>query len=170
MGRAAKKVLRLLGVAAVVGWLVLLRPLALGGPAGYVIVSGKSMLPTLKAGDLVLTHRQSGYEAGDMVAYRVAGKLVIHRIVGGNGVNGYLMQGDNNPAVDPWKPTDAEIAGTAKLAVPSGGVPLEKLRHDPLLLACLAGGIALFLTLRQQSKDAAAPPPHPDRAPEVRAS
>lgn len=169
MGRAAKKVLRLLGVAAVVGWFVFARPLALGGPASYVIVSGKSMLPTLHAGDLVITHRQSGYEPGDMVAYRVAGKLVIHRVVGGNGVDGYLMQGDNNPAVDPWKPTDAEIAGTSRVVVPSGGVPLKKLRHDPLLLACLAGGIALFLTLRRQSKDTAAPPPHPDRAPEVRA-
>lgn len=170
MGRTAKKVLRLLGVAAVVGWFAFLRPLALGGPASYVIVSGKSMLPTLETGDLVVTHRQSGYEAGDMVAYRVAGKLVIHRIVGGNGVDGYLMQGDNNPAVDPWKPTDAEIAGTAGLVVPSGGVPLEKLRHDPLLLACLAGGAALFLTLRQRSKDTAAPTVPTSRAREVRAS
>jgi len=170
MRGVAKKVLRVAGVAAVVGWFVLLRPLALGGPASYVIVSGKSMLPTLEGKDLVLTHRQPGYERGDLVAYRVAGNLVIHRIVGGNGVDGYLMQGDNNPAVDPWRPTDADIAGIARFVVPSGGVPLEALRHDPLLLACFAGGAALFLTLWQRSKDTAAPSPRPNRAPEVRAS
>jgi signal peptidase len=170
MRGVAKKVLRLAGVAAVVGWFVFLRPLGLAGPASYVIVSGKSMLPTLKAGDLVLTHRQSGYAPGDLVAYRVAGALVIHRVVGGNSVDGYLMQGDNNPAVDPWRPTDADIVGASRLVVPSGGVPLEALRHDPLLLACLAGGTALFLTLWQRSKDTAAPSTSTSRAPEVRVS
>jgi signal peptidase I len=170
MGGVAKKVLRLAGVAALIGWFVLLRPLGLGGPASYVIVSGQSMLPTLKTGDLVVTHRRSSYKPGDMVAFRVRGGLVIHRIVGGNGTDGYLVQGDNNHTVDPWKPTDAAIAGSAGLLVPRGGVLLERLRNDPLLVACLAGATTLFILLRQRSKDPAPTSLQSSRATEVRTS
>ena len=41
-----------LGVAAF--WFVVLRPQAIGGPASYVLVSGHSMLPTLRDGDVLL--------------------------------------------------------------------------------------------------------------------
>ena len=170
MRGVAKSVLRLAGVAALVGWFLFLRPAGLGGPAGYVVVSGKSMLPTLEAGDLVLTERHATYGAGDLVAYEVKGKLVIHRVVGGNGVDGYQMQGDNNDAIDPWRPTDSDITGKARLVVPRGGIPIETLRNDPLLLACLAGGLALFLCLVRGSKTPATPSPDPSCSPEVSAS
>jgi signal peptidase len=170
MRAVVKIVLRVAGAAALVGWFLMLRPLSLGGPASYVIVSGKSMLPTLHAGDLVLTEHHSGYEPGDLVAYRLNGRLVIHRIVGGNGADGYLMRGDNNHAVDPWHPTDADIVGASRVVVPGGGMPLAHLRHDPLLVACLAGATALFLTLRHNAKVSVSPSPRSRRAPEVRAS
>lgn len=159
MGGVARTVLRFAGAAALVTWFVVFRPLGLGGPAGYVIVSGKSMLPTLEAGDLVVTQHRNSYRPGDVVAFRVKERLVIHRVVDGNGVDGYRMQGDNNSAVDPWRPTDADIVGESRLVLPNGGIPLQALRNDPLLLACLAGGTALFLALARSSKHRATAPP-----------
>jgi signal peptidase I len=157
MRGAARAVLRLAGVAALLIWFVAFRPTGLGGPAGYVIVSGKSMLPTLAAGDLVLTERSDGYRPGDVVAFRVKGKLVIHRVVSGNGVAGYHTLGDNNAAEDPWQPTDADIVGKSRLVVPNGGIPLQALRNDPLLLACLVGATTLFLTLARNQQHRATP-------------
>ena len=169
MRAVARIVFRFAGAAVLISWFLMLRPMSLGGPASYVIVSGKSMLPTLHAGDLVLTEHHSGYQPGDLVAYRLTGKLVIHRIVGGNGVDGYLMRGDNNRAVDPWHPTDADVVGASRFVVAKGGVPLAHLRHDPLLVACLADATALFVTLRRNAK-VSAPSPRSRRAPELRAS
>src|SRR5579862_3566324 len=79
----------LLTIAVAVFWALFLRPQSLGGPAGYVLVSGKSMLPRYHTGDLVLVERRSSYHVGELIAYHVpqgdpmAGAQVIHRIVGG---------------------------------------------------------------------------------------
>jgi signal peptidase len=151
MGQVARNTFRLVAVALLVGWFLVLRPAGLGGPATYVIVSGTSMLPNLHSSDLVVTHRRDTYQAGDMVAFRVNGNHVIHRIVGGNGVDGYETRGDNNPAIDPWRPTDADIAGESRYVVSGGGHPIEWLRQDPFVLASLGGAFALFLMLRRGS-------------------
>src|SRR5215831_17838445 len=58
-----------LAIAALVGWALFLRPQSLGGPAGYVLVSGKSMLPRYHTGDLVLVERRSSYHLGEVIAY-----------------------------------------------------------------------------------------------------
>ena len=159
MKPVVRNVIRFAAVVAVVGWLLLLRPTGLGGPATHVIVSGASMLPTLQDGDFVVTHDRETYQVGDVVAFRVGGKHVIHRIVGGNGATGYELKGDNNPAIDPWRPTDSDIAGESRYVVAGGGRLIGWLRN-PFLLACFAGSLALFLTLsRRQS--------NPDRPTEV---
>ncbi|TMK89013.1 MAG: S24 family peptidase, partial [Actinobacteria bacterium] len=59
------------GLAAVAGWFFLVRPVALGGPTGYVMVRGVSMNPKYHSYDLVLTRHQSRYHPGDIVAYHV---------------------------------------------------------------------------------------------------
>src|SRR6476469_9792925 len=46
-------------------------PQALGGRAGWVLVSGTSMLPQLHTGDLVLVEHRSSYQVGEVVAYRI---------------------------------------------------------------------------------------------------
>ena len=100
----------LLLVAVVFFWAFVLRPQALGGPAGYVLVSGHSMLPRYHTGDLVLVERKGSYHVGQVIAYRVpkgdamAGAQVIHRIIGGDAQHGFLVQGDNRSAPDVWRP------------------------------------------------------------------
>ena len=152
-----------LAVAAVVFWAAFLRPQSLGGPAGYVLVSGKSMLPLYHTGDLVLVERQSSYRVGDLIAYRVpkgdpmAGAQVIHRIVGGDATHGFVVQGDNRTAPDVWRPTSKDIVGAKALRIPNAVIVLQYLR-SPLLLGLLA---ACFVFLRVMSPDGEADPEFP---------
>ena len=66
----------------------------------------------------------ASYQVGDIVVYNppdVGGARVIHRIIGGNGADGWVMQGDNNDFVDPWEPTDDRVLGKAVLHLPKVG-------------------------------------------------
>lgn len=140
-----------------VGWFLVLRPQPLGGPAGYVLVAGTSMLPTLRSGDLVIVHRRADYRVGDVVAYRVpagnagAGSQVIHRIVGGSARAGFVFQGDNRTAPDIWRPRPRDMVGALMLRVPHGTLALQILR-SPLLLGCLGGAFALVFVLTGQAR------------------
>lgn len=121
----------------------------LGGPAAYVIVSGRSMEPSLHTGDLVLLLKRDGYRRGDVVAFRVpagepgAGGIVIHRIVGGSETSGYVTKGDNRHGADPWRPRRGDVMGSRALHVPRVGLILAAIA-SPLGLA-LAGGVLIFL-------------------------
>lgn len=135
----------LLGIALLVVWFVLLRPLFLGGPASYIIISGRSMEPTLRSGDLALILREDTYTEGDIVAFPVQGGVVVHRIVGGTATEGYVIQGDNKEAPDMWRPTADQILGKMWLHVPGAGRYVLALRQ-PLVFALVIGAIAaLFL-------------------------
>src|SRR3954463_12275065 len=124
-------------------WAQYLRPQALGGNAGYVLVSGQSMEPRYHTGDLVLVLRRSSYHAGQLIAYRVpkgdpmAGAQVIHRIIGGDAKHGFLVQGDNRTAPDVWRPRPTDIVGAKALRIPNAILVLQFLR-SPVLLALLA--------------------------------
>jgi signal peptidase len=137
-------------VATVVFWAMFLRPQTLGGPAAYVLVSGKSMEPRYHTGDLVLVERQSRYHVGEVIAYRVpkgdpmAGSQVIHRIIGGDAQHGFVVQGDNRTAPDVWRPKTADIVGAKVLRLPGAVVVLQFLR-SPLLLGLMA---ACFVFVR----------------------
>src|ERR1700751_5058042 len=104
-----------LAFAAVLLWFCW--PQSLGGRAGWVLVSGTSMLPRLHTGDLVLVERRTSYHVGEVVASRTpkgqvrAGHVVIHRIIGGNGKTGWTMKGDNRTAPDLWYPTNQDVLG-----------------------------------------------------------
>lgn len=134
------------------GWFMLLRPAFLGGPITYVSVTGDSMEPTLRGGDLVVARVQSTYGQGDIVAFRAAGHVggrsavVIHRIVGGSPQEGFLTEGDNNEGRDPWRVSEGDILGEMWFSVPRAGRLLAVLQ-SPLLLAGLASGVAVFLVL-----------------------
>jgi signal peptidase len=160
MGRTLPLVTLGLG-AMLLAWVVFLRPISLGGPASYAVVSGTSMEPTLDLGDLVLTRKQAAYTAGDVVVFRVpegepgAGGTVIHRIVGGSAEEGFLLQGDHNQGLDPWRPEVEDILGRMWFRVPGGGRVIAFV-GQPLVLACVAGGLGVFGVLSGGSANGAA--------------
>jgi len=143
------------------GWFAFLRPTIWGGPLTYVVIRGISMRPTYQPGDLVLVRQETGYRPGDIVAYRVpdndmaSGLLLIHRIIGGSGEEGFTLLGDNNQENDIWYPKNSDIVGRPVLHVPSVGLVLTFLRA-PLVLASLAAGVAVSMVLVPKSSDGAA--------------
>jgi signal peptidase len=139
-------------VAAIGAWALLLRPGSLGGPATYVVVSGTSMEPAFHTGDLVVTRRRRSYAKGDIVAYHVpkgdpgAGRLVIHRVIGGSTRSGYVMQGDNRKSPDLWRPKPADVAGKTWFHIPIRDLGISRL-FTPLGLAMAAGALAFLLVV-----------------------
>ena len=148
----------LLVIAACVFWAMFLRPQSLGGPAGYILVSGHSMNPLYHTGDMILVRHHDTYKVGDIIAYRVpkgdamAGAQVIHRIVGGNGSKGFVVQGDNRTAPDVWRPKVSDIVGSATLQIPQAVVVLQFLR-SPLLLGLLAASFVFVFLLTGGKKE-----------------
>jgi signal peptidase I len=145
-------------LALFAAWWVALAPTSLGGSVEYVVIRGDSMLPTFEGGDLVIVRTTGAYAAGDIVAYRVPagelgeGRIVIHRIVCGD-ASAFVVQGDNNPAPDPWRPARADIAGTAWLRIPALGRVLAIL-HQPAIAASIAAAVAVgVLVLRWSRRD-----------------
>lgn len=136
----------------VVVWAFTLRPQALGGPAVYVAVRGSSMLPTYEHGDLVVVQSAATFHVGEVVAYRVpaghigAGKIVMHRIIGGDGTSGFWLQGDHNSAADPWQPRQADMVGVATWRLPDAG-RLIVLVQQPVILAGVASAIMVTVFL-----------------------
>jgi len=149
---AVRRLVFLAVLTAAAGWFVVLRPQIVGGPAAYVLVSGKSMEPSLAPGSLVIALRQDEYRVGDVVAYRVpsgnpaSGLLVIHRIVGGSAQDGYVMQGDNAAGSDIWRPMQADIVGRSRVVVP-GAMPVLLFLRSPIVAASAAAALAVYLIL-----------------------
>jgi len=148
--RPSRRLRRILGTAGFVGlivvWGVFLRPQLLGGPAGYVAVSGTSMEPKMHTGDVVLVHRKRSYDVGDVIAFRIpagqagAGRVVIHRVTGGSAADGYVTRGDNRDSDDLWRPKPSDVVGSQRLRVPALGSIARMIISPPGLglLAALA--------------------------------
>ena len=139
----------LVALALVVGWIAFLRPAGMGGPAGYVIVSGESMEPLLQTGDLAIVTQQDNYSPGDVVAYRIpagdvgGGMLVIHRVIGGSAEDGLILQGDNRDTPDMWRPRAGDVVGALRVYIPHAGTALFLLR-TPLVIAGAAGFLGFW--------------------------
>ena len=154
-------------------WFLLFRPQVLSGPASYVGVSGVSMTPRMRNGDMAIVEKQSSYHVGDIIAYRIgagepgAGRNIIHRIVGGNGVDGFITKGDHNPYADQfWHPKTVNVIGKVWFHIPGVAGFLARLR-SPLLLAVVVGTVTFVVLVRpprlerqDQSGD-----PEPDSSP-----
>jgi signal peptidase I len=133
----------LITVLLLSGWFIWLRPIVLGGPASYIIVSGFSMEPTYYSRDLVVLQKQDHYEIGDVVAFRTEGGNVIHRVIDVTS-DGYKLQGDNKDYPDPWSPTDEEILGKAWLHLPGAGRWLLSLKQ-PMTLALFIAAVTFVI-------------------------
>lgn len=148
----------LLAVAVVTAWLVL-APVQLGGQVSYVIVTGNSMQPTFRKGDLAIVRRATSYQVGDVVTYaNPTVGTVIHRIVATQ-AGAFVLKGDHNTWLDSYQPQPSEVGGRLWVIVPRAGSVLQHLR-DPAIIAALvgAGSLLALLALTAPGADAGRSP------------
>ena len=137
-------------MALAAGWAVYLRPASLGGPAGYVIVSGSSMEPLMHTGDLAVVRRKHDYGVGDVVAYRIpkddvgGGMLVIHRVIGGELNGGLVLQGDNRDTQDMWRPRADDVVGSLQWHIPHAGTAMFLLR-TPIVIGAVVAFVGFWV-------------------------
>jgi signal peptidase len=104
---------------------------------GYVkarIVLTGSMEPSIKPGDIVITVDSERVvpQVGSVVAYQARQfngdpvGVFTHRIIGGNGVDGWRLKGDNNPTPDIQQPKNNDILGVVIFVIPWLGNLLSK--------------------------------------------
>jgi len=86
-----------------------------------VRVTGSSMEPVLKAGDLVIVHRRDRVEVRDIVLYREQGHgPVLHRVIG-RGADGSLRtKGDANSVADRAPIPESAVVGPVRTIIPVG--------------------------------------------------
>jgi signal peptidase I len=119
-------------------------PTAIGGPAGYVITSGTSMLPRFHANGIVITHSEPTYHVGEVVAYhnRQLKEVVMHRIVAMDGSR-YVFKGDNNQWSDSYHARKSDLVGKEWVYWPGAGRYLVLLRN-PATFAVIVALITLI--------------------------
>lgn len=131
-----------------IGW-----PVQMGGHHVYGSVVGHSMDPTLHDGDLTVTDAARAVHVGDVVVYTApveagsdAGIGVIHRVVGGDAVSGWVLRGDNNTYDDPWVVSTSAVegvlvhrfAGVSRVLTPF---------QNPLSFVMVAAGALAWVTM-----------------------
>lgn len=153
-----RRLVKILVPLGVVFLIALAWPVQFGGLTGYTVVSGTSMNPTYHTGDFLITFKSFNWKRGDVIVYAVprgelgAGYLVVHRLVGGSSVTGWQAQGDNNPALDIWKPQDKDIRGEVVLMIPKAGLLLGVL-HNTFVFGVLCAFIMAYLLWPREVKD-----------------
>lgn len=118
-----KKLLTLAPLLLLLGGFLFLRPPLLGGATSYVIVTGRSMQPTLRTGDLVLARsRASGYTVGDVVAYHPpdANGLIITASWAGRG-RASPSKGTTTTGLTPGRPCRSRSRGRGGWSSPAWG-------------------------------------------------
>ena len=101
------------------------------------VVSGNSMLPYARGGDLLVAKPAPQYVVGDVVILEVpegepgAGQLVAHRIVSSE--SGVIRtQGDNRDTADLWDVRHENVRGKVFKVVPSAG--FLKFARQPVVI------------------------------------
>lgn len=82
-------------------------------------ISGRSMLPLIQNGDVVLVaHGKSGVRRGDIIVFMQNNQMVAHRVLragtGGSSAT-FLAKGDNNPYFDPPVTVDRIVGRVLKI-------------------------------------------------------
>lgn len=126
------------------------------GYSAAVIVSG-SMEPALSVDDLIINHRQDGYEAGDIITFQNGSSLTTHRIVEVQ-EEGYVTQGDANNAPDLDVVPTQMVIGRVVCAIPYVGSALALLRTPLGMVILVFTGLCIielpfFLQRRREQTD-----------------
>lgn len=128
------------------------------GLRSAVVLTG-SMSGAIEPDDLVVTHEQASYRAGDIIMFRSGSNTVTHRITAVT-PEGYRTKGDANNAEDAAVTAAEDVLGRVILVIPGAGGVVRLLR-TPLGMLCLVLALPLVLWLpgtlgrRHGSADAA---------------
>jgi signal peptidase I len=117
-------------------------------------VNGWSMIPTVWPGDVLIIskYEQREVQAGDIVLYRRAERLFVHRLIGGNGQDRQYVvtRGDSMPESDPPLPRqdllgkiDCIVRNGRRIA-PAKSVPLPHRAIAALVQSADIGARAVF--------------------------
>ncbi len=107
-------------------------------------VEGDSMWPLLQAGDqVVIAPGRAPLRMGQPLAYRSAGRVVIHRLLRQQDADVLIVGGDNRPHADPPVSCEAVIGPAVAVRTPAGAFSLESGRAR-----WLGRGLALCRPLR----------------------
>lgn len=113
------------------------------------VVLTDSMSPTINPGDVLVTLPTSAKTpgVGDVIVYTARmidgtpKATFSHRIISGDGVQGFVTKGDNNPDADLTKPVTSDIDGVLVFVIPWIG-HLFTLRSLTMLVV---GGFGIWL-------------------------
>lgn len=153
--RPSSLIMNLLLLFLLVAIWVAFAPTMIGGWASYVIVNGNSMEPGFHRGDLVIVRTGSISSVGDVVIYHNAevNAFVIHRIIAIE-QDHYVFKGDNNPWIDTYRPTRAELIGKLWIHIPKLGRAMQWLRlpiHMGLTTGLL-GGVLMASSMTKKNR------------------
>ncbi len=122
---------------------------AVFGYSAAVVVSG-SMSGTIEVNDMVIFHRESGYDPGDIITYKSGKTLVTHRIVEKT-EEGFITRGDANNTPDREPVPMENVVGRVVLTVPGIG-RLAGFLRTPLGMLCLVLAGLLMIIPAQSGK------------------
>jgi len=148
------RAIKLIIIAIMIPIFIYFWPSALGGDAEILIVQGKSMLPTIQPGSLVVTKQAPSYEIDDIVSFTLkeggAQRVIVHRIIDQVGGD-FIIKGDNNPKKDVGTYSEEEILGKVVFATPYVG-DLLGFARNPLVLVISAVFIIAFQMEQKRRK------------------
>jgi signal peptidase len=98
------------------------------------MITGPSMEPELKAGDLVIVKEAppEAIKVGDVIRFQYNGVYVLHRVIEINHEDGqitFITKGDNNNTIDPDPVMADQLEGRAVLTIPKVGLLSVGLRR-----------------------------------------
>jgi len=111
------------------------------GYGSAVIVTG-SMEPAVSPGDMVIVHKQSAYEPGDIVTYQGNNNPITHRVMEKT-AGGYITGGDANNT-DDGEIAESRIIGKVVRIIPKAGTVIWFMQSPLGMLIMIAG---LFLVI-----------------------
>ena len=107
------------------------------------------MEPTLKVGDIVILRKvtRDEIQIGDIIAYRLHGNVIIHRVVNITGET-IVTKGDANAAPDPWEVSFKDVIGAPGIRIPYLGWIFIAISYSPIIrLTSIAVLIAAILII-----------------------
>ena len=136
--------------------LIIAAPRFIKQPMPFAPVTGISMTPVFKEGDLITYEKisPSEVEVGDIISYRIppltqkyynSPPVIAHRVVEIKDTTTgliYRTKGDNNPREDPWSVRDFDLIGKVDQQIPYLGFLILFLQSTPGRIFAL---IAMFL-------------------------